>query len=184
MEGSPFSATDAEAAASEDLISQMYKHENSKSTRGYAGTTLFNLQGALTVDGLSPPMVKISTGTSAVVIGRSFASQIRKCHKLVYGDTLFSAGKKEDRFGRTEVPLEFVLAKGTPDSTCLQMTVFVGDTDSYDVVLGMDFLGPCYGYVDPLTEEFVWMVDCHDKGKMPTRQARLRANCHRLPPEP
>ena len=174
MGGSPLSSTDAEAAASEDLISQTLKHENLKSTRRYAGTTLFNLEGALTIDGLSPPMVKISTGTSAVVVGKSFASQIRKCHKLVYGDTFVSAGKKEDRFGRTEVPLEFVLAKGTPDSTSLQMTVFVGDTDSYDVVLGMDFLGPCYGYVHPLTEEFVWMVDCHDKDRMPTREARLR----------
>ena len=39
----------------------------------------------------------------------------------------------------------------------------------------MDFLGPCFGNLDPLTEEFVWRVDCHDTENMPTRVARLPA---------
>ena len=38
--------------------------------------------------------------------------------------------------------------------TTVTPLVIIADTDAYDVILGMDFLGPCFGYVDPLTEEF------------------------------
>lgn len=44
---------------------------------------------------------------------------------------------------------------------------------SYDMILKMDFLGPCFGMLDPLTEEFSWRVDCHDIEKMPNKVARL-----------
>ena len=41
----------------------------------------------------------------------------------------------------------------------------------------MDFLGICFGFMDPLTKDFVWRVDCHDTENMPHRVARLPATC-------
>ena len=43
----------------------------------------------------------------------------------------------------------------------------------FDVILGMDFLGPCFGYLEPLTENILWRVDCHDAKNMPTKSACL-----------
>ena len=42
----------------------------------------------------------------------------------------------------------------------------------------MDFLGPCFGYLDPLTKEFLWRIDCHNTQEMPSKLANLRARCH------
>ena len=79
--------------------------------------------------------------------------------------------------GSSELPLDFVLAKGTSEETFVNTPILIADTDAYDVILGMDFLGPCFGYLDPLTEEFLWRVDCHDTENMPKRLAKLPAKC-------
>ena len=53
--------------------------------------------------------------------------------------------------------------------------VIIANTDAYDVILGMDFLGPLFAYVDPLTEEFNWRKNCHKTETMPCFMARLLA---------
>ena len=50
--------------------------------------------------------------------------------------------------------LSFTLARGTRVETTIVVPVIIANTDAYDVILGMDFLGPLFAYVDPLTEEF------------------------------
>ena len=46
------------------------------------------------------------------------------------------------------------MAQGTIAETQITSVVIIADTDEYDVILGMDFLGACFGYFDPLTERF------------------------------
>ena len=73
--------------------------------------------------------------------------------------------------------LEFILAKDTSEETKVNTYVLIADTDSYDVILGIYFLGVCFGYMDPLTEEFLWRVDCHEIEMVPCRIARLAVKC-------
>ena len=70
-----------------------------------------------------------------------------------------------------------MLAQGTTEETTIEAIAIIANTNSYNVLLGMDFLGPCFGYIDPLTEEFVWRVDCHVTHQMPTKVARIPACC-------
>ena len=41
----------------------------------------------------------------------------------------------------------------------------------------MDFLGAVFGYLDPLTEEFLWRVDYRETKVVPSRLARLATTC-------
>lgn len=50
--------------------------------------------------------------------------------------------------------LTFTLAKGTDAKTTVRHVAWVSNTDIYDVLLGMSFLGSTFGYVDHLTKEF------------------------------
>ena len=79
--------------------------------------------------------------------------------------------------GRSIHPVEIILGKGTSEETKINTKILIADTDFYDVILGMDFLGNCFGFMDPLTEDFIWRVDCHDTENMPHRVARLPATC-------
>ena len=97
---------------------------------------------------------------------------------LTYGDAFVTAGGTEEKsLGRTKSQLTICLAKGTDAETIVTSIAIIADTNAYDIILGMDFLGACFGYVDPMTEEFVWRTDCHDTSKMPTNIARLPAKC-------
>lgn len=73
--------------------------------------------------------------------------------------------------------LNFVLTKGTSEETTMFSTVLIADTNSSDVILGMDFLGPSFGMLDPLREEFLWRGDCRGIKRMLDRVARLLAGC-------
>ena len=97
---------------------------------------------------------------------------------MTYGDTFITAGGTEEKsLGRTKCQLTNCLAKGTNAETTVTSIAIIADTNACDIILGMDFLGACFGYVDPLTEEFVWRVECHEAAKMPTNIARLPAKC-------
>lgn len=73
--------------------------------------------------------------------------------------------------------LKFNLAKGTSEETRVTANVLMADTDLYDVILGTDFLGACFGYMDPLKEDFLWRVGCHEIEQVPSRLAQgLRLN--------
>ena len=69
------------------------------------------------------------------------------------------------------------MAQGTIAETQITSVVIIADTDEYDVILGMDFLGACFGYFDPLTERFNWRIDCHETDTMPTKIGQLLATC-------
>ena len=102
---------------------------------------------------------------------------------LAYGDTFITAGGTEEKtLGRTRLQLTICLAKGSEAETTVTTIAIIADTNAYDIILGMDFLGACFAYVDPLTEEFAWRVDCHGTETMPTTLARLPAKCRAMTP--
>lgn len=73
--------------------------------------------------------------------------------------------------------LEFVIANGTQNDTKIHVYAMVVDTNAYDVILRIGFLGECLGYVDPLTEEFIWRVDCGSIDEIPHRMVYLPVKC-------
>lgn len=142
--------------------------------------TLNTGDGQLQIEGFTPRIAVIDTGASAVILGRSFAIKIEKCTSphLSYGDTFITAGGNEEAsMGRSRAPIDIFMGKGTSEETLIQTKILIADTDSYDVILGMDFLGLCFGFLDPLTKEFCRRVDCYDTKHMPKRVARLPATC-------
>lgn len=75
------------------------------------------------------------------------------------------------------LPLEFTLASGTSDETTIKALTVLSNSDTYDVLLGNEFLGPVFGMLDPLYDEFTWRSERNDLSKMPTCEARLSALC-------
>ena len=134
----------------------------------------------LVIDGRRPRTAVIDSGASSIILGKSFSEQILRCRseELIFGDTFVTAGgTTETCLGRTKHGLTFTLARGTRVQTTITAPVIIANTDAYDVILGMDFLGPLFAYVDPLTEEFCWRTHCHETETMPCTMARLPANC-------
>ena len=142
--------------------------------------TLITGGSQLEIDGKHPRTAVIDSGASSIILGKSFSEQLARCRpdELIFGDTFVTAGgTTETCVGRTKNGLSFTLARGTRVETTIVVPVIIANTDAYDVILGMDFLGPLFAYVDPLTEEFCWRTDCHETGTMPCFMARLPAKC-------
>lgn len=113
-------------------------------------------------------------------MGQDFALSLQRCEsiELIFGDTFVTAGGSVEKCpGKTKAHLKFVLAGGTAGETTITAPLIIADTNVFDVLLGMDFLGPLFGYLDPLTEEFMWRVDCHRVETMPSWLGRLPASC-------
>ena len=164
----------------DDHLEERYRKAQRHNHRRYTMTTLVTKGGELRIEGIAPRIAVLDTGASAVILGRNFAKQFRECRNqnLTHGDTFITAnGTESAALGRSKMPLEFILADGTTERTVVHAKVLIADTNAYDVILGMDFLGPCFGYVDPLTEYFVWRVDCHETQRRPRICARLPAIC-------
>ena len=164
----------------EKMVAERYREAQRNYLKRYAMATLVTSDGQLRIEGLTPRVVVLDTGASAVILGRTFANRIRKCRPpyLSHGDSFITAGGREDMsLGRSKLALDFVLAKGTSEETLVNTTKLIADTDASDVILGMDFLGTSFGYLDPLTEEYMWRVDCHETEHMPKTLARLPAKC-------
>ena len=97
---------------------------------------------------------------------------------MIFENTFVTAGgNTENCLGRTKDQLVFTIARGTKVETTITTPVIIADTDAYDVILSMDFLGPCFGFVDPLTKEFCWRADCHETQDMPKILVKLPAKC-------
>ena len=146
----------------------------------FSKATLITTEGQLQVDGVTPRITIIDTGAGAIILGRSFARKINRCQfqYLAFGDTFVTAaGQETPSLGRMRLLLDFTLAKGTLEETKISSYTLIADTDAYDMILGMDFLGAVFGYLDPLTEEFLWRVDCRETKVVPSRLARLAATC-------
>ena len=135
-----------------------YREAQLHSSYKWAMTTLVTKGGGLWVEGIMPRIAVVDTDASAVIMGRSFAAKFEQCKflKLDYGATFITASGREDQaLGRTKQPINLVWAGGTTEETSILAYAFIADTDAYDLILGMDFLGACFGYVDPLTSDFV-----------------------------
>ena len=60
----------------------------------------------------------------------------------------------------------------------IRAEVLIANTDVYDILLGMEFMGQTFGWVHPLTSEYIWYVDCKEfrADNMPTKTTRLPVN--------
>ena len=160
-------------------IVHKYQKAQQQCGKHYAMSTLITTARQLQIEGRTPTVAILDTGAGAIILGKTFASRIEKCQPqlLEKAGTLITAnGAEETGLKKTTFLLYFTLAKGTSEETNITATAIMADTDTYDVLLGMEFLGSVFGYVDPLTEEFLWRVDCLDSMQMPTRLARLPVN--------
>ena len=163
-----------------DRTERNYRLAQLNSKQRFAMATLPTTDGELEIDGHVPAVVVIDTGAGAVILGKEFASTIPNCNHpfLEPGDTFITAsGVEETGLGRTKYLLTFIIGKGTLQETKVQASAIIADTNAYDVILGMDFLGACFGMMDPLTEEFIWRIDCNITHKMPSVLGRLPAHC-------
>lgn len=90
-------------------------------------------------------------------MGKSFAAKLLKCLDVLLEPSqpfVTASGAEELGVRKTTMLLSFTLAKGTTAQTIVKHVAWVSNTDIYDVLLSMSFLGSTFGYVDPLTEEF------------------------------
>ena len=163
-------------AREEERYQAVQKQNRKKMTMA----TLINGDGQLQIEGLTPKIAVLDTGASAVILGRDFANAMAKCRTpwLARGGVFVTAnGQENQSLGRTIKMLEFIIAKGTHAETKIHVHAMVADTNAYDVILGMDFLAECLGYVDPLTEEFFWRVDCGSTTTVPHQMSFLPVKC-------
>lgn len=149
--------------------------------------TLHTLGRELEVDGVHPRMGRcvVDSGASSILVGLEFAAMLLKCRKerLIPGDTFTTAGgQKEKAVGRTMDQLKFTVARGTGGATSITAPVIVVNTNLFDSLLGMDFLGPLFAYFDPLTEDFCYQVDCKSIVKMPRIIGKIPGSCHTTSP--
>ena len=66
-----------------------------------------------------------------------------------------ASGQEERNVLKTKHALTFILAKGTAAETTIRAECLISNTDVYDVLLGMEFMGQTFGYVHPLTSEYI-----------------------------
>ena len=87
-----------------------------------------------------------------------------------------ASGVEETNVQKTKHALTFVLAEDTPFETTIRAECLISNTDVYDVLLGMEFMGQIFSYVHPLTCEYIWYTDCKEfrSDHMPTSTARLQ----------
>ena len=138
----------------DEMVEKKYREAQLNNKKKFAMATLINVDGQFQIDDLTPRTAVIDTGASAIILGRSFARRMERCRPpwLHYGDVFITAnGQEAPSLGRTKLMLEFVLASGTSEETKFNAYALIADTDAYDVILGMDFMGECFGYMDPLT---------------------------------
>ena len=160
------------------MIAEKYSKAQTRHRMKFSMATLLTLEGQLQVDGRTPRVAVIDTGAGSIILGRDFSKSIDRCQQkyLAFGDSFVTAaGQDTPALGRTKLILDFTLAKGTSKETTIKSHAMIADTNTYDVLLGMDFLGAVFGYLDPLTEEFLWRVDCRETKAVPSRLARLPA---------
>ena len=129
-----------------------YRERQTRTSKRYSLATLITGGSQLEIDGKHPMTAVIDSGASAIILGKSFRKQIRRCRSddLIFGDTFDTAGgTTETCLGRTKNGLSFTLSKGTGVETTIVAPLIIANTDAYDVTLGMDFPGPLFVFVCP-----------------------------------
>ena len=154
---------------------ERYNLAQEKCSNEWAMATLETSKGQLLIEGEAPRVSIIDTGSGKCILGRKFASTLLMCHPdlLRPARAFYTANIKKITY-----PLKFILAMGTEEETSVMIESLIADTDIYDVLLGMEFIGPNFGYAFPLTSEFIWLTDCKDvrDGYVPHKTARLPMN--------
>ena len=143
--------------------------------------TLDTTGGTLEIEGFVPKVAVLDSGAGGLILGKSFAKQIDLCHEGLLtpaGAFLTPTGELITGVKKTVNTLSFVLAKGTVGEIRITAEVLISETDVYDVLLGMDFLGATFGFVHPLTSDFIWYTDCKEIGLtyLPHKTAALPVN--------
>ena len=146
--------------------------------RVWSLATLETGNGQLQIEGHVPKVAILDTGAGGIILGKSFAASLPLCHPSLLipaGAFMTASGQEERNVLKTKHALTFILAKGTTAETTIRAECLISNTDVYDVLLGMEFMGQTFGYVHPLTSEYIWYVDCKEfrSDHMPTTTARL-----------
>lgn len=131
-----------------------YDNTQDRCTKSFAMATLIRNAGQLHIEGHVLVVAILDRGASAIILGRKPGSRLAICHPtLLEPSRSFIAASRAEEHGidQTKHLLEFTLAKGTSEETTIKTTALISNPDSYDVLLGMEFLGHTFGYVDPLT---------------------------------
>lgn len=124
--------------------------------------TLPKKEGQLKIEGIIPATVVLDSGANSILVGRCYARRIDKCRSpwLANSSTFITANGQENlSLGKTRSMLDLVLCAGSPGETTLSIHAVSANTDTYDVILGVDFFAECFGGLDFLTEEFIWRTD-------------------------
>ena len=140
-----------------ESLEERYRRAQVNCRRRYAIATLDTHLGQLEIEGNVPKTAVLDTGTGAIILGKSFAAKLLKCLDVLLELShtfVTSSGAEKLGVRKTTMLLSFTLAKGTTAQTIVKHVAWVSNTDIYDVLLGMSFLGSTFGYVDPLAEEF------------------------------
>ena len=110
------------------------------------------------IEGHVPTVAVLDTRAGSIILGRKFANKLARCQPPVLvlaGFFITATGVGEHGVEKTTLLLSLTLAKGTSKETNIKAPSLISNTDSYDVLPGMEFLGECFGHVDPLTKEFI-----------------------------
>ena len=151
--------------------------------------TLDTGRGQLEIEQKVPRVAIMDTGAGKIILGKKFADTLALCDPTLLvpaGSFVTASGQVEKGVMKTKHALTFVLAKGTAAETTIRSECLISNTDVYDVLLGMEFMGQTFGWVHPLTSEFMWFVDCKEIrcDYMPSKVARLPINIRGEPREP
>ena len=169
---------------SEDVARATFERCNEAQKRcgdSWAMATLDTNRGQLETQGFVPKIDVVDSGAARIILGKSFAKNILLCGEGMVtpaGAFLTANGEEVTGLMKTTHCLTFTLAKGTTEETKITAKCLISETDVYDVLLDMEFLGATFGFVHPLTSEFIWYVDCKEirRPYMPSRTARIGVN--------
>ena len=160
----------------EDMLGASFAQHNLAQEdcgRVWSLATLETGSGQLQIEGHTPRVAILDTGAGGIILGKTFAASLPLCHPALLIPArafMTTSGQEEKNVLKTKHALTFVLAKGTSAETTIRTECLISNTDIYDVLLGMEFMGQNFGYVHPLTSEYVWYVDCKEfrSAHMPT----------------
>lgn len=135
----------------------------------------------LLVEGHVPIVVVVDTGACSILVGRKFAASIAKLeprHLKRAPSVITTCGQPSRPIGLSVSPLEFVLADGTENRTKFLAPVIVMDIDTYDILLGKEFIASCGGGMDSQCGESFWRLDYQYSTGVPHMRAHLPLDYH------
>ena len=135
----------------------------------------------LVVNGVTPMgMVILDSGAAKPMISSRMARRMGITdEQLTVGVSFVTAiGKMSTGQRMTREKLSFTLAAKTQYETTYEEVAFVVDTDCYDVLLGIEVIGPIGGVYESWVDVFTWRVDYHCESRRKVDSSLLVSTIH------